>query len=61
MTRSDLEKNLFYGPKHLARLRTVRPGPYSQITMRLWYAQLLEEHRRHVLVIMLAGVNYRLF
>ena len=52
------DKSLLHLFKHLTGLKAVAARAYAQVVIGAWYAHVLEEHSIHLIVIMLAGMNY---
>jgi len=51
-------QSFFHLFEHLSGLKAVAARAYAQVVFRAWYAHILEEHPIHLIVIMLAGMNY---
>ena len=58
--RADLARNSLEAGHHGAGLRAMRARTDSQVDVRLGYAELTEEDLRHVVVVVLAGVDEHL-
>jgi len=50
-------EELFEKPEHLARHLPVRPAADREVEVRLRDTELFEEHIRHLVVVVLPGVN----
>ena len=55
-----LLQDLFYLFEHLASLKSMAARAYAQVIVRRCYAHLIEEYSVHLIVVVLAGMDYDL-